>query len=1279
MRQLPNSLVSWFSLEKWWATTVLLLGITFLIAVGVGVTQNAPVAAQEIEPTVTTTPAAVSPNAPDDEPRSYGLFYEIDGEPPPGIEVDTFDSRFVGIDWGQLDQAVETPIGPRDPVTGEPQAPQKLVLNLFDDVVFTGIVEHVEPTASGHALWGSLEDVELGTMTLVVNGSTVVGTVRSLGAVYSIRTASDRKYVIRQIDESTLPPLGEPLEGSPSPRDPSTQADDVPADDGSVIDVMVVYTPDAKHHEGGRAAIEALIDLFVAETNQAYANSGVTHRIRLVFRDEVDYTEDGDSSIDLSRLRENSDGYMDDVHELRDLYGADLVHIVLGRGDVCGRASLIRSESSADGEARGFGLTVSGCGGMTFAHELGHNMGLHHDRYELGVSRGYHYGYVNQRMFEAGVPESVRWRTIMSYSTQCTEVGDFYCELLPYFSNPEKTYKGDPMGVPVDNPSTGVDGPADGVKSLNERREITANFRRSLSSPTPRVGLTLSPYWLSERGGSTTVTATLHRPSTADTTVTISASPSDAVTLSANAVLTIPAGETVSRGSVTITGADNGDRTGDVNVTISVTAANSSNLGVVEPEPVVLVIADDETTPTVSLSLSPAEIVEIDGRTFATATLNNRSGADTTITVSAAPAEILEEIRENTLYIPAGQTTSVGRGVRITAVDDSVLMESEKSVTISGTATNSLGVTGPESVTLTVYDDETPFFKDDTIAFTFTEGLAGTRFLPEAAYGNGTLTYSLSPTPSNGITFTPDPPARLKTSSTSVAGGETSYTLTVTDADGDTDTMTIRITVRKGVCKNSAAVSRYTDPGIIDDCEALLSSRDALRGDKSLNWSRDLSIEEWQGIEIVGGRVVGINIVREGLNGTIPSELGSISSLRELNLYGNRLTGGIPAEFDSLSSLEGLGLGENQLTGEIPPELGSLTNLRWLALSASGLTGEIPAELGNLTNLWWLTLDTNGLTGEIPAELGNLSNLQDLSLFNNQFTGSIPTELGNLSNLRSLWLRGNLLTGCVPDSLRDVRQSDFVRLGLPFCSEHACSSGGAVAGGANPELVADCDTLLRARDTLSGTATLNWSADNPMADWSGVVVGGTAGRVIELRLSDLGLTGQIPLELGSLPNLQYLDLSDNQLTGGIPTELGDLENLQFLYLSGNSLAGCVPDGLRDVPKNDLESLGLTFCSEHPCVSGGAVSDLITLGLLADCVTLLETRDTLAGSVTLNWSTDTHITQWDGVTVDETQRRVTRLILNDWGLEGKIPKELGSLSNLHWLNLRQLVGPEVQPM
>ena len=171
-----------------------------------------------------------------------------------------------------------------------------------------------------------------------------------------------------------------------------------------------------------------------------------------------------------------------------------------------------------------------------------------------------------------------------------------------------------------------------------------------------------------------------------------------------------------------------------------------------------------------------------------------------------------------------------------------------------------------------------------------------------------------------------------------------------------------------------------------------------------------------------------------------------------------------------------------------------------LALEFNQLTGEIPPELGGLSNLKWLVLFGNQLTGEIPPELGGLSNLTLLYLGGNQLTGEIPPELGGLSNLQGLFLDDNGLTGCVPDGLRDVPNNDFVRLGLPFCSEHPCVSGGAVVDATNEGLVSDCGMLLAARDTLAGTASLNWSADTPITEWNGVALGEASGRVTELYL-----------------------------------------------------------------------------------------------------------------------------------------------------------------------------------
>ena len=92
--------------------------------------------------------------------------------------------------------------------------------------------------------------------------------------------------------------------------------------------------------------------------------------------------------------------------------------------------------------------------------------------------------------------------------------------------------------------------------------------------------------------------------------------------------------------------------------------------------------------------------------------------------------------------------------------------------------------------------------------------------------------------------------------------------------------------------------------------------------------------------------------------------------------------------------------------------------------------------------------------------------------------------------------------------------------------QHPCVSEGAVSNAAsNPGLVSDCAALLEARDTLAGTASLNWSASTPIADWDGVTLGAAPQRVIQLRLQNKGLNGTIPASLGRLSKLEALFLT----------------------------------------------------------------------------------------------------------------------------------------------------------
>ena len=84
-----------------------------------------------------------------------------------------------------------------------------------------------------------------------------------------------------------------------------------------------------------------------------------------------------------------------------------------------------------------------------------------------------------------------------------------------------------------------------------------------------------------------------------------------------------------------------------------------------------------------------------------------------------------------------------------------------------------------------------------------------------------------------------------------------------------------------------------------------------------------------------------------------------------------------------------------------------------------------------------------------------------------------------------------------------------------------------------------------------------------------------------------------------------------------------------------------------------------------CATGGAVANASTNpGLVSDCETLLEARDTLVGTGTsLNWSASTPMTAWDGITVEGTPARATQISLQNRGLSGTIPAQLGSLTAL----------------
>ena len=167
------------------------------------------------------------------------------------------------------------------------------------------------------------------------------------------------------------------------------------------------------------------------------------------------------------------------------------------------------------------------------------------------------------------------------------------------------------------------------------------------------------------------------------------------------------------------------------------------------------------------------------------------------------------------------------------------------------------------------------------------------------------------------------------------------------------------------------------------------------------------------------------------------------------------------------------------------------------------------------------------------------------------------------------------------------------------CAGTAAVGGSTVVSG---DLVNDCAILLAAKDTLRGSASLNWSTSRAISLWTGITV--TNSRVTVVDLDRRSLTGRIPSTLGGLDKLTRLALDYNSLSGWIPSELGNLGELTQLYLNNNSLSGSIPKKLGDLAKaKDLRLNNNNLTGTIPAELGitGLTSIILNSNRLSGCI------------------------------------------------------------------------------
>jgi len=365
-----------------------------------------------------------------------------------------------------------------------------LTLTLFEDTVVTVIRDRLIDKVKGSTTWiGHVEGELDSEVFLTSRKGSLSGTVRIGEDLYEINLGANDLHEITKIDPSKNPDFDNDIKTvedfytAGGQIDTTVSSEPVAANAeinaGTIIDVMIAYTPKARVNASGQSGIEAKIINAVAKANQAYINSQVDMQINLVHMTEVNYVETNNMSTSLTDITSTNDGKMDEIHALRNLYGADQVVLITADTSACG-IGYIMSNPGSSFNPYAFSIvhddsTYSCLANHTLAHELGHNQGDHHDYASASGAGAYPYSF-GFRVCETG-----GFRTVMSYSCSGgTRVGQF--------SNPNVFYNGMVTGTSAD----------DNARSMSNTKAIVAAFRGTIDLSAPIAPSSLSATTVSD-------------------------------------------------------------------------------------------------------------------------------------------------------------------------------------------------------------------------------------------------------------------------------------------------------------------------------------------------------------------------------------------------------------------------------------------------------------------------------------------------------------------------------------------------------------------------------------------------------------------------------------------------------------------------------------------------------------------------------------------------------------------------------------------------------------
>lgn len=428
----------------------------------------------------TTAPATTANASADEKPRTVDLL-----SAPASARATTTD--------GERTRGVQVDV----PALSDVRTGDRVSLELFDGTTVTAVVDDRTRTADATTWSGGLIGEDGTFIGAEVDGTVHLNVSSVEHGTFEVSSTKGGGYVVSEA--GAMPPTGadavDPATHELVPAHEHGDHDSHGATDGTdgrapgsstrelgparlrdapgVIDVAIVY-PAALATQMTPAAMQAQFELGIAQTNEAFRNSGIPTQVRLVGSRQSATTQSSNLSTNLKGIATPGDGLFDEATALREETHADLVSLWMAgsvpAGASCGMGYLSGINPANDAEWAGWSVVYAAACATefrVFTHELGHNFSADHNvgagSPPLAESKPYARGYVD-------VP--ARTITVMSYYEQCV-AAQVNCTRIGYFSSPNVAAAGRAQGTAATN----------NVQAITEQIASIASYRQSQIYP----------------------------------------------------------------------------------------------------------------------------------------------------------------------------------------------------------------------------------------------------------------------------------------------------------------------------------------------------------------------------------------------------------------------------------------------------------------------------------------------------------------------------------------------------------------------------------------------------------------------------------------------------------------------------------------------------------------------------------------------------------------------------------------------------------------------------